>query len=61
MALGHQLHTIAEIATLLDLHRKTVELMIRRGDLGHVRIGRRVYVRDDQFAEFIDAHTIDPD
>ena len=35
-----KLYTIAEVADLFDLHRKTVELMYRRGDIGHVRVGR---------------------
>ena len=56
-----QLHDITTVAERLGLHPKTVSLLIRRGELGHVRIGRRVMVRDDQLVEFIQARTVDPD
>ena len=61
MAVPKQLYTVAEVAQILDLHRKTVELMYQQGRIGHVRIGRRVYIRDDQLTRFIDDHTVDPD
>ena len=49
--------SIDEVAGHLGLHRKTVELMIRRGELRSTRVGRRVLVRVDELQEFIDAHT----
>ena len=49
--------SIDEVAGHLGLHRKTVELMIRRGDLVPTRVGRRVMVRVDELQEFIDNHT----
>ena len=56
-----QLHDISAVAERLGLHPKTVRLMIGRGEIGHVRIGKRVLIREDQLTEFIDSHTVDPD
>ena len=49
--------SIDEVADHLGLHRKTVEKMIRRGDLVPTRVGRRVMVRADELQGYIDAHT----
>ena len=54
-----ELHTVDEVADRLHLHERTVRNLIRRGDLGHVRIGKRVLVTTDQLATFIDAHRVD--
>jgi excisionase family DNA binding protein len=53
------LYSVKEAARHLHLHYKTVEALIARGELGHVRIGRRVFVRGDQLAAFIDERTVD--
>ena len=53
------LYSIEDVAARLDVHRKTVETRIRRGELGSVSIGRRVMIRADQLQAFIDAHTVD--
>ena len=53
-----ELLSIAETAEHLGLHPKTVERMIRRGELPAIRIGDRkgIRVRADDLQEFIDAH-----
>jgi excisionase family DNA binding protein len=53
-----KLFNIRVIAERLDLHPKSVELLIRRGELGSVKIGTRVLVRADQLQAFIDAHSV---
>ena len=55
-----ELFTIRETAERLGLHPKTVERMIRRGDLPSMRIGDRkgIRVRADDLQAFIDARTI---
>jgi excisionase family DNA binding protein len=53
--------TIEEVARYLGgIHHQTVRKLIRTGELGHVRVGRRIFVTDDQLAEYIDTHTISP-
>lgn len=54
---GPGLRTIKQAAEVLCLHPKYVERLIRGGELGSVRIGRRVMVRPDQIARFIDDRT----
>jgi excisionase family DNA binding protein len=53
------LRTIAQAAEALCLHPKTVERLIRAGELGAVHIGRRVMVTPDQLASFIKDRTDD--
>lgn len=53
------LHTIDDVAKWIGIHRKTVEKLIRTGELGYVKVGSRKVVRDDQLAAYIDAHTVD--
>lgn len=53
------LFNLGVTAKKLGMHPKTVQLLIRRGELGSVRIGTRVLVRADQLQAFIDAHTVD--
>lgn len=55
------MRSIFEVSEHLGIHEQTVRDIIRRGELGTVRIGKRILVRDDQLAAFIDAHTIDAD
>ena len=55
------LNTVREAAARLKLHPKTVEDLIKTGELGHVRIGRRVFATDDQIQALIDAHTVPGD
>jgi excisionase family DNA binding protein len=54
-----KLYSIEEVAAHLKVHPKTVEIRIRRGELGSMSIGRRVMIRADQLQAFIDAHTVD--
>jgi len=51
--------SIDDVAAHLGLHRKTIEDLIHRGELGSVTVGRRYWVRADQLQEFIDRHTVD--
>lgn len=54
------LNTIRETAAQLKVHYKTVEKLIHDDELGHVRLGRRVLVTDDQIATFIADRRVDP-
>jgi len=55
-----QVRPIQAVADYLGVHEQTVRALIKRGELGSFKIGRRTFVTDDQLAEFISAHTIDP-
>ena len=48
-----------EVAAILRVHYQTVRTWIRRGELGQIRIGHRVYVSVDQLRAFIDERTIE--
>ena len=49
--------TVAQAAAHLHVSRDTIEELIRRCDLACVRIGRRVLVRTDSLAAFVEART----
>lgn len=59
--MADHLYTVHEVAERLHVHVQTVRAWIRRGDLGHVQVGRYRHVADDQLAAFIDEHREDPD
>jgi excisionase family DNA binding protein len=54
-----ELYSITETASHLGLHPKTVERMIRRGDLNAVRVGdkKAIRIRADELQAFIDARS----
>lgn len=45
------------MAEQLGLRPDTIRRMVRRGDLPHVKVGRRVRFTDDNLAEYLAAHT----
>ena len=45
--------TRAEVARRLRVHVRTVDNLIRRGDLASVRIGRRTLVSEHQVREYV--------
>lgn len=55
------LYSVRDVARKLGCHYDTVYQMIRRGELGYVRVGRRKMVRPDHLQAYIDAHTYDAD
>jgi excisionase family DNA binding protein len=54
-----RLRSKAEAADILHIHLKTLERRIHDGEIGVVRDGRRVFITDEQLAEYIAARTID--
>ncbi len=53
--------TVAEVASLLKLNQQTVRNMLDRGELGHVRVGRRrVRIRQSQLDAFLAAGESSP-
>ena len=55
-----RLLSIPEAAEMLGgLHEQTVRQLIKRGELGSVRVERRRFVSVDQVADYIDRHTVD--
>jgi excisionase family DNA binding protein len=54
----HQ-HSKVDTAHILGIHRKTLERAVRNGEIGCVRIGRRIFFTDAQIRAYQDAHTID--
>lgn len=52
-------HSKADTAAALGIHRKTLERAVRNGEIGCIRIGRRIFFTDAQIQAFQDAHTID--
>lgn len=51
-AAADAIHTVDDIARRFHVHKQTVRLWIRTGQLGHLRVGRYTYVTDDQLAVF---------
>jgi excisionase family DNA binding protein len=52
-------HSKADTADILGIHRKTLERAVRNGEIGCIRIGRRIFFTDSQIRAFQDAHTVD--
>lgn len=48
-----QLYSVAQTAQALNLAEPTIRLWIREGKLGHVRLGTRVLVSQDELARLI--------
>lgn len=45
---------VADVARFLDVSEFTVRELIRRGDLGHVRLGRLVKIPRHEIARLLD-------
>ena len=61
MPAAMELHTVEEVAERFHVHSQTVRVWIRKKHIGHVRVGRYLYVTGDQLAAFIDARRYDAD
>jgi excisionase family DNA binding protein len=58
---AHRMRSVPEVAQYLRIHVDTVYDLVRKHELGAVRVGRRILVTDAQLDAFIDRHTIDGD
>jgi excisionase family DNA binding protein len=47
-----------QIATILGVHRHTVQRLIRSGELGAIKVGRRLRVTDEQLRAFVQRQQI---
>jgi predicted site-specific integrase-resolvase len=52
-------HSKADAVEILGISLKTLEREMKAGNIGVVRIGRRVFFTDAQLAAYQDAHTFD--
>lgn len=50
--------SVTEVASILELDRRTVSAAARSGELPSVRIGRRVLIPRESFITFMDARAI---
>jgi excisionase family DNA binding protein len=48
------MYSTDQIATMLGVHRHTVQRLIRSGELGAIKVGRRLRVTDAQLKAFVD-------
>jgi excisionase family DNA binding protein len=53
-----QLVTVAEAAEALRISDRTVFRWVERGELPVVRLGRRVLLREQDLAAYVDARTV---
>ncbi len=51
------MQTIEQVATWLNVARSTVYLMLERGELPVVRIGRSVRIRPEDVREYLERNT----
>lgn len=54
------LYTRAEAMRRLGVGNNTLHRLTKERRLGHVRIGRRIYVRQSDIDAFIKANTVEP-
>lgn len=54
-----RLHTVDEVAEIMQVHPQTVRSWIRSKQLGTHKVGRYDRVSDDQLAAFLDARRAD--
>ena len=47
--------SVARVASMLDLSRRTIEELVASGELPSLKIGKRRLVHPDDLREFIDA------
>ena len=50
-------YSISEVAKTLGVSSRTVHTIIKRGELGHMRVGTRVLVPADVLRQFIEQRT----
>jgi excisionase family DNA binding protein len=53
-----RLLTISEVATALRVSRRTVETLLHERTLATTRIGRRVFVREQDLEDWIEAQVL---
>ena len=56
-----EMFTVDEIAKRLHVHPQTVRVWIRKGELGHHKVGRYSLISAEQYARFLEAHREDED
>jgi len=50
-------YSIYEVAKTLGISSRTVHTIIKRGDLGHMRVGQRVLIPATMLRQFIEQRT----
>jgi excisionase family DNA binding protein len=46
-------YSTEELASILGVHRRTVQRLILSGELGAIKVGRRLRVTEAQFKDFV--------
>jgi excisionase family DNA binding protein len=54
------IYTTEQTAEILGVHRRTVQRLIRGGELGAIKVGRRLRVTEDQLRTFLQRHVVQP-
>lgn len=52
--------TIKEVAALLCVSERTVDRMIKRGEVEAFRVGRAVRVRAQSVLDYVEGHRLEP-
>ena len=53
---GVKLYTVKEIAKAMEVEEQTVRRYIKRGFLKSKKIGRNIFITEEQLKEFIEAN-----
>jgi excisionase family DNA binding protein len=56
---GHEGHDLKWAARRLGVSVFTVRLLCRRRELGHVRLGRRIVLYEQDCADYLDRHRVE--
>jgi excisionase family DNA binding protein len=51
-------HDCAAAAEVLGTNERHVRILVARGDLAHVRVGRLIRILPEQLEDYLDKHTV---
>jgi excisionase family DNA binding protein len=54
------IYSTDQVARILAVHRHTVQRLIRSGQLGAIKVGRRLRVTDAQLKAFVERQRVQP-
>jgi excisionase family DNA binding protein len=52
------IYSTDQVAQMLGVHRHTVQRLIRSGELGAIKVGRRLRITDEQLKAFVQRQQI---
>jgi nitrogen PTS system EIIA component len=58
--MNEQIYTIPEVAEYLKLSKSKVYLLVQKGTIPHIKIGRNVRIRESELMEWLDKSQTPP-